>query len=351
MKDFSNNRLYVDRLTGLHNFFKLIEANTEFIFGSEGTILILDLINFSNINDRYGSNVGDLCLQKFANILQEETAKFDKASIFRLGGDEFIIILNQVGLPEAQELFKTIEDIYQETLTSIDIKNNGLHNLIYNYSEPLGITEFLKIVGKTTWTTKFDDGDRQKNWSDQIITSLVNRIKETISLFNDAYELALTDDISKLPNHRSARLYLENLLDDQDDEPIFSLLFIDGDNLKRYNNISYQAGNDMIENLSKLIQNSLRQDDKVFRWLSGDEFIVVLDKLDSNTVDKLAERIRSNVEEETKMWEYPVTISLGVARYPTDSDKIEELIKKAEEANFQAKKEGKNRVIRYDQLS
>jgi diguanylate cyclase (GGDEF)-like protein len=131
----------------------------------------------------------------------------------------------------------------------------------------------------------------------------------------------------------------------------FSLLFIDGDDLKRYNKVSYETGNDMIKRLSGIIVETLRNEDKIFRWLSGDEFLIVLKETNEVKAIRIAERIRQAVEEQTKTWIYPVTISIGISSYPKDGCCITELIDKAEKANGFAKDAGKNRVFTWDNLA
>lgn len=72
----------------------------------------------------------------------------------------------------------------------------------------------------------------------------------------------------------------------------------------------------MIEGLSKIISSSIRENDKVFRWLSGDEFLVILGDTELEEALNIAERVRYSVEQNTKDWKYPITISVGVANCP-----------------------------------
>jgi diguanylate cyclase (GGDEF)-like protein len=184
---------------------------------------------------------------------------------------------------------------------------------------------------------------------ENIVGNFTNRIQETLSLLNDAYSLALTDDISCLPNQRAAKMYLKSLIKDKEEmEKEFSILFIDGDNLKRYNTISYTKGNEMIKGLSSVIASSLRKKDKIFRWLTGDEFLVILDDVSSEDALRLADRIRSEVEDETKYWLYPITVSIGAASYPADGSNIEVILSKAEKSNIYAKNTGKNKVVKWE---
>ncbi len=345
MKNLSLNGIYVDALTGLENFFKFIESDMEEMCGDNGSVVVVDVINFSKINEDFGREMGDICLLELALVLSQELVAYEKSRIFRTGGDEFIIILKETPLNDAQRMVELIEKKYVQLMAQHQVKIKGLHNLIVGYSHLMSMYEFLEMFFKKSWANGFKK-EENKNWTRHMVETFTYKIRESIALLNGAYELALTDDISKLPNHRSARLYLEKIVKDHLTENAeFSLLFIDGDNLKRYNSISYNAGNEMIKKLSVLIADSIRTEDKVFRWLSGDEFLVILNNVRQMNVDRLAERVRSVVEEETLDWSYPITVSIGVSSYPDDGVEIEDLIMKAEKANFHAKGKGKNRVI------
>lgn len=351
LKDISRNGIYVDTLTGLPNFFKFINTDSNSVFGNKGTTITLDFIKFTKINEQYGRAIGDLCLRELSKILCQEVDHFEKSNIYRMGGDEFIIILNGVSQTEASKLVDSIKSSFSQTMAENQVQNLGLHSFIFNYTKPITSSEFLNILFEDTLGKRNSTEDDHENWTKLMIETLINRIKETISLFNNAYKLALTDDVSELPNHRSAKIYLDQIVKDIEKCQLeFSVLFIDGDNLKRYNNISYQVGNEMIKDLSIIIRNSLRKEDQVFRWLSGDEFLVILNKVNQDNVSDLAERIRSAVESETQKWRYPVTISIGVSSYPADANDVEDLIMKAEKANFLAKSLGKNRVVLWNEI-
>ncbi len=76
----------------------------------------------------------------------------------------------------------------------------------------------------------------------------------------------------------------------------FSILFIDGDNLRLYNDISYSAGDDMLRQLAQLLSQHLRPGDFISRWRVGDEFLVLLPGTTKEDAFVVAERLRSEVE-------------------------------------------------------
>jgi diguanylate cyclase (GGDEF)-like protein len=109
-------------------------------------------------------------------------------------------------------------------------------------------------------------------------------------------------------------------------------LFIDGDNLRLYNDISYSAGDDMLRQLAQLLSHHLRPGDFIARWRVGDEFLVLLPETTKNDAYIVAERLRSEVESTSKLWKIPITISIGISTYPLNGATTEDLLLSVEKA-------------------
>lgn len=343
------NSICIDPLTKLQNMFGFLNEDVRALYKDTGTIVISDFVRFRRINEKYGREMGDKCLVTFANVISN-TIEFNKdIRVFRKGGDEFTIIFPNISKPDATQVIDLIENTYKNLMRA-HIPDIDVRWIKYEYEDGMTLAKYYKLAFDSIYGV--DEEISRENWMEQITHVLTRNIKETIKLYNNANKLALTDDISQLLNHRAATSYLEELLNESKvTEKDFSILFIDGDNLKRYNSISYKAGNIMIRDLSSIIVNSLRKDDKVFRWLSGDEFICILEDVNYDDAIKLAERVRCSVQKETINWTYPITVSIGVSNYPMNGCEAEELINKAEKANSFAKKTGKNKVVEWNVIN
>ena len=345
--------LYKDPLTGMTNLFGLLECNMDDTFGNEGTVLFIDLKHLTKINRDNGVETGDSYIRSLAETINIEIfnrcISFEDTKCFRVGGDEFIVMLPDNDETCAQSLAVNVDNELKDRMHKLGVDGAGIYYTVWKYNSKIDSATYLlkkcyillaesKSKGSFTSVLPF--------WADEMIERMLDGVKETFHLLQNSNTLAFNDDISQLPNHRAANLCLKEAIEDYRlyRKP-FSLLFIDGDNLKRYNELGYQQGNDMIRKLSMLITGSLRNKDKVFRWLSGDEFVVLLKETDKADAYQLAERIRNRVEDASKEWEYAVTISTGVATCPVDGEDIDTIVMKAENANFIAKKSGKNRVI------
>ena len=128
----------------------------------------------------------------------------------------------------------------------------------------------------------------------------------------------------------------------------FSIMMIDGDNIRAYNSINYAAVDEMIRDLSAAFKEKVRPSDFVARWRTGDEFMIILPDTPATGAGILGERIRLAVREASETWLFPVTVSIGIASYPTHAENIDALVDKAEGANKRAKDQGKDRVVLAD---
>ncbi len=133
----------------------------------------------------------------------------------------------------------------------------------------------------------------------------------------------------------------------------FSILLIDVDNFKGLNDIyGHQVGDLVLVELTHLILGCIRATDVVARY-GGDEFMVIASNTTEKAAYRLADRIRQQVEDEAfdmsaeneEHVSVHLTISIGISSFGEDIESIHTLIHCADEAMYQAKKEGRNRTI------
>lgn len=132
---------------------------------------------------------------------------------------------------------------------------------------------------------------------------------------------------------------------------ILGILMIDIDYFKKVNDTyGHDVGDKVIKTIADTIQKSIRESDYVIRW-GGEEFLVLLMDVQSGFSEKVAEKIRKNVED--KPIEFTggtlrKTVSIGVAEFPIDTNQIWECIKYADVALYKAKETGRNKVVRFE---
>jgi diguanylate cyclase (GGDEF)-like protein len=127
---------------------------------------------------------------------------------------------------------------------------------------------------------------------------------------------------------------------------VFSILMVDIDHFKRVNDThGHQVGDQAIQAMSQAGVKALRPTDLLARY-GGEEFIITLTHTDQEGAAKVAERLReavSQIELQTEQGVLKFTISVGVATFYKRS-LLEEVIAKADQALYQAKTSGRNRV-------
>ncbi|OGS24625.1 MAG: hypothetical protein A2297_05900 [Elusimicrobia bacterium RIFOXYB2_FULL_48_7] len=129
---------------------------------------------------------------------------------------------------------------------------------------------------------------------------------------------------------------------------------IDIDDFKHYNDTNgHPEGDTCLALLSQILLKTVRPGDFVARY-GGEEFCVVLPATNKDGAMIAAEKIRSAVEKshfknETAQPLKKVSVSIGVATYPTDGPESKTLIQSADKALYRAKNFGKNRVVSYTQ--
>lgn len=171
-------------------------------------------------------------------------------------------------------------------------------------------------------------------------------------LHEKTVQLSKTDGLTGLKNYREFKEALQTeLLRSKRYQRASSLLMIDVDHFKRYNDAyGHPQGDMLLKNMAELIQNDFKDTDIVARY-GGEEFAVLLVEIGAkDQAVAVAERLRVMVERHKFSYEEAqpggsVTISIGVSCYPEDGLAADELIQAADEALYRAKKEGRNRVV------
>ncbi|OGL40280.1 MAG: hypothetical protein A2042_02470 [Candidatus Schekmanbacteria bacterium GWA2_38_11] len=173
---------------------------------------------------------------------------------------------------------------------------------------------------------------------------------ENVRLFEETKTLSITDSMTSLYNYR----YFMECLNEEFERakrykrPL-SLIMIDIDFFKQYNDAhGHPKGDELLRNIAEIFKKTMRKSDTVARY-GGEEFTVILPETGKEMAFTMAERLRKEVEAndfecaETQP-SGRLTISLGVASYSEESESFEEVIKRADNALYRAKEEGRNRA-------
>jgi diguanylate cyclase (GGDEF)-like protein len=187
------------------------------------------------------------------------------------------------------------------------------------------------------------------DWEMQMLDTIANQIGmaiENAQLYEHALELAFTDGLTGLYNRRyiMEQIELEFSRVQRSEAPL-SLIMIDLDGLKTINDrFGHHEGDGFLKEVAGIVKVNTRASDVAARW-GGDEFMLLAPGTDSRSAGKIAERIRTQVERykvKLEGEEVGITVSDGIVSYPAHASVVEELLKKADEAMYNAKRGGKN---------
>ncbi|WP_245879602.1 sensor domain-containing diguanylate cyclase [Zobellella endophytica] len=154
---------------------------------------------------------------------------------------------------------------------------------------------------------------------------------------------SLTDSMTGLLNHRGMQVSLEKYREKQ--QP-FSIIALDIDHFKAINdNHGHDVGDRVIKSLARLMRDNSRETDLLCRS-GGEEFMILLPDGSLDIAVQIAERLRACTESQAIPDVGRITISLGITHCPPDIENLKLALKIADMALYEAKKQGRNRVVR-----
>jgi len=168
-------------------------------------------------------------------------------------------------------------------------------------------------------------------------------------LYEHTEELAIRDGLTGL--------YLRRFLNERGKEEVkyafnqnsdLSILMIDIDHFKNYNDkFGHRSGDIVLMHIADLLKGIFHGQDYVVSRFGGEEFVVLLPKTKKTKAVKLAENLRKGIQDGfiiLRRSPVKITVSIGVATYPVDTDSWLDLIRQSDTAMYRAKQEGRNKV-------
>lgn len=243
-----------------------------------------------------------------------------------------------------------------------NILNSGYHdNQFYE--------DMWNTIGKTgkwqgeIWNRR-KSGEVYPEWL--TIVKIGNDIDGDIhyaGIFNDITErkrdeakiqsLAFYDELTNLPNRRLFHDRLDIALSTAHrNQQLAAILFVDLDRFKQINDtLGHKIGDELLVTAANRIGNSIKEGDTVSRF-GGDEFVILLTEMNCvKDISSVIKRIYDNFNEPFILndKENYITASIGASVYPINGSDPDELLKHADIAMYQAKKQGRNGYLFYQQ--
>ncbi|WP_421903852.1 GGDEF domain-containing protein [Maridesulfovibrio sp.] len=185
------------------------------------------------------------------------------------------------------------------------------------------------------------------------LNAAVNHLSLALSnalMFNKIKTRANRDGLTRVYNRRS---FDERLVEEfkrhQRLNTELSLLMVDLDHFKAVNDTyGHMAGDMVLEKVARMFEKTFRSTDFIARY-GGEEFVILLPHTKEEQAHMLAERVRAKIESCAMTYQdksFNVTASIGVSSVrPGSLEKDTEIVRKADEALYDAKMQGRNRVV------
>jgi two-component system, cell cycle response regulator len=205
----------------------------------------------------------------------------------------------------------------------------------------IGVNDYLmRPVDKNELHARVRTQIRKKRYAER----LRDNVQQSI-------EMAITDGLTGLYNRRYMETHLGSLVEQAASrgKPLTALV-LDIDYFKSVNDThGHDAGDDVLREFATRIKKSIRGIDLACR-LGGEEFVIIMPETDMAVATIVAERLRRRIASEpfaiahgSKTIE--VTISIGIATLDTADDNAATILKRADQALYRAKRDGRNRVV------
>jgi diguanylate cyclase (GGDEF)-like protein/PAS domain S-box-containing protein len=257
--------------------------------------------------------------------------------------------------PVAMRVAGLTEEAYGRTISEMYTgKKAALLNSKYKEAvltgKPITYIDEDEICGESILTPIFN-----KEGICTHVFSVTRDITERKRLEEKLHFMAYHDMLTELPNRRKLYDLLDQAIAQADEQNCsLAVLYLDCDEFKMINDtFGHDIGDEFLYGFAKRLRYSVRETDILAR-LGGDEFVIVLPVINHlDEITRIAERIVQSLEQpwQIKQHRFSVTASIGISLFPENGSCKFSLLKKADEALYQAKQQGKNRYKLYEPVT
>jgi len=295
-----------------------------------------------------------------SEVLEEDGFKVTQATsgthaLEIMAENEFALVITDINMPgiSGLELLEEVKEKASETeviiitsFASLDTAVTALRLGAYDYLfKPFEDLELISAAAKRA-TEKV----RLLSENKILLGKLKKKNSDLETAYNKLKVLATRDGLTGLYNHRYFQELLQNeVMQANPLEDVFTLLFMDLDHFKSYNDThGHPEGDKLLRTLSKILFKGLRKTDVIARY-GGEEFVVILPETPRENGRIVAEKIRRYIES-YKFYGRDtqplgkITVSIGLATFPLDGIDKTDLIKTADAALYRAKAGSRNCV-------
>jgi two-component system cell cycle response regulator len=269
---------------------------------------------------------------------QVEVESSPQEALFRLAENSYDLVIANLGLTgfDGLRLCSQIRSLERTRALPIllIVEPDDSQRLLRGLD--IGVNDYLmRPIDKNELVARVRTQVRRRRYNERLRTNVQQSV-----------QMAITDGLTGLYNRRYMQLHLDTLMERE--RPL-AMLLVDIDFFKAVNaTYGHDAGDAVLREFADRLRASVRGIDLACRY-GGEEFVIVMPEADLGVASTVAERLRRRVAspafEIADGRALDITISIGVAgRHPGEHDG-EALLKRADQALYRAKRDGRNRVV------
>lgn len=284
-------------------------------------------------------------------LLDRRIARHSMASSFATLKD----IMNMVGSSIYVRDVESGQPLFMNELLKhnfeIELKHNTLDEL-FEQARPVGSKDGYYELNQVSRKRWYDMHYTYINWVDgrkaafYALYDITDKKLYQKKIEQQAYTDFLTGLYNRMCCERDLALQIEKV---KRENLKGGLLYLDLDDFKHINDgLGHQYGDVLLKSISHSVQRIEGIENSCYR-MGGDEFVIIIPPESYHAFEDIIEQIKAIF---SKPWflkdaDYYCTMSMGICEFPENGDNVQDLIKKADIAMYEAKKSGKNRVARY----
>ena len=285
----------------------------------------------------------DLLLQ----IDQEEHASKEQVIEYLKAATDAFYSLDENSFEAVSHEKSMFHNAYQaianKSLHSYESTNTKFEQITQMHAEALQECKTQQHINLDEITSKFRDIQDHMTEEVQKANTIISQLTKQVATLEEASNI---DPLTKVFNRRALNNYLDTMCSNKRTNYESHLLILDLDDFKQINDqYGHVAGDKILIFLSNILRKTIRDGDKIFRY-GGEEFIIVLNRINDDLCRKIAHRLLSLVSSNKLIYKGEnlyVTMSIGATKYHID-DTPDTLIDRADKALYKAKNNGKNQL-------
>ncbi|MZH41272.1 MAG: GGDEF domain-containing protein [Nitrospinae bacterium] len=259
-------------------------------------------------------------------------------------------ILNHDFIQEEKNIVKSMVLEVAETIKSVVSNSSGFESNISKCVENLESADSIQDIMRLKESFVGEMKKVREN-SRTLQDELEEHRKNSVILakkLEQSEAQALLDPLTNVLNRSAYNMKVGQMIHEfKRYKEEWALLILDIDHFKKFNDdYGHQLGDKVLKSVAGTVRDSIRVSDQIFRY-GGEEFVVILSRVNNKTTPQLAEKICREVERDYFVHneqKLKVTISIGGA-VVTDNDTEQSLFERADKAMYKAKHTGRNRVV------